>query len=67
MEAKWTLQDMVYVRIDFHDTLLSENGVTNCDLSLRASFLNSEKENSDVRYINGRLTVADCTTVLTLK
>jgi hypothetical protein len=49
MEPKWTLQDMVYVRIDFHDNLLSENGVKNCDLNLHASFLNSEKESSDVR------------------
>jgi len=35
--------------MDFCDTLLSENGVTSCDLNLFASFLNSEKECSYVR------------------
>jgi len=44
MEPKWMLQDMVYIYIDFYDTLLSENGVTNCELNLCESFYEFRKE-----------------------
>ena len=34
----------IYIYIDFYDTLLSENGVTNCELNLCESFYEFRKE-----------------------